>query len=136
MATIEIIRILIQDTGTPPLLSDSDITDILEVESNIYYAASLCCNSLAAYFAKKTRLAVDVIKIESNQKFEHYIALAKVYENRAKQGGGAGGSTLIGSGVILTGVSECEMASVESDTDRVESVFTMNLFDNPETEVG
>jgi len=135
MATLDTIRILIQDTGVPPLLSDEDITAIIEVEPNIYYAASICCSSLAAYFAKKVNLSVDVIEIESSQKFEHYTALAKVYENRAKQGGGVGGSSIVGTGVVVTGVSQSEIANVESDADRVESVFTMDLFDNPETEV-
>jgi hypothetical protein len=132
MATIDTIRILIQDTGLTPILSDSDITAALTVESNIYRASALCCRSLAAYYAKKVSLTVDVIKIENTQKYDHYISLAKVYDARAKEGGGNadGSESIVGMGVILTGVSTAEIESVTGDTDRVASIFSVGLDDD------
>lgn len=136
MTTIAILRALIQDTTATPILSDEDIEVIIEVESNVYYAASLCCNSIAAYYSSKTDMTVDVIKIANSQKFEHYTALAKVYAQRGKEGGGEGGSALIGTGVIATGISESEIASVESDSDRMSSSFTIGMFENIEDDSG
>lgn len=133
MATLETIRILIQDTATPPVLADADITAILSVEDNVYRAASACCRALAAYFAKKVSLTIDVIKIENTQKFEHFLALSKFYDQRAREGGGYSGAGAVGTGVLLTGVSVSEIDSVVADTDRVDSTFYVGMNDNPES---
>ena len=131
MATIDTIRILIQDTGLTPILSDDDLDAIVAVEDNVYRAASTCCRSLAAYYAKKVSLTVDVIKIENTQKFEHFLSLAKFYDQRAREGGGYSGAGAVGTGVLLTGVSVSEIDSVVADTDRVDSTFYMGQDDNP-----
>lgn len=133
MATIDTIRVLIQDTSLTPILSDANITAVLAIEDNIYRAASACCRAMAAYFAKKVSLTIDVIKIANNQKFEHYTALAKFYDQRAREGGGYVGAGAIGTGVLLTGVSSSEMDAVIDNTDRVDSVFYVGLNDNPDS---
>ena len=131
MATIDTIRVLIQDTGLTPIMADADIEAIISIEENVYRAASACCRALAAYFAKKVSLTIDVIKIENTQKFEHYIALAKFYDQRAREGGGYSTAGTIGTGVLLTGVSTSEMDTVIADVDRVDSVFYTGMTDNP-----
>lgn len=133
MSTIGTIRILIQDTDVTPILSDLQITDLLAVESDIYRCSALCCRAIAAHYAKKVSLSVDVIKISNEQKYEHYMALAKIYDQRAREG--AGSASLVGTGVILTGVSIDEIDSVLSDSDRVASVFSMGINDNPDSSV-
>ena len=131
MATIETIQALIQDYT---ILEDEQILAFMEIESNTYRVAALCCRSLAAYYAKKVSLTVDVIKIANEQKFEHYINLAKIYDQRAREGGGDSGGT-IGSGIVLTGVSINEMDTVIANADRVDPAFSMGLNDNPESSI-
>lgn len=131
MATIDTIRVLIQDTGLTPIMADEDIEAIISIEDNVYRAASACCRAMAAYFAKKVSLTIDVIKIENTQKFEHFVALAKFYDQRAREGGGYAGVGAIGTGVLLTGVSTSEIETVIADVDRVDSVFYTGMTDNP-----
>ena len=131
MATIDTIRVLIQDTGLTPIMADADIEAIISIEENVYRAASACCRALAAYFAKKVSLTIDVIKIENTQKFEHFVALAKFYDQRAREGGGYAGAGIIGTGALLTGVSTSEIDTVIADVDRVDSVFYTGMTDNP-----
>jgi hypothetical protein len=130
MATLDTIRVLIQDTSLTPIMADADIEAILSIEDNVYRAASACCRAMAAYFAKKVALTIDVIKIANNQKFEHYTALAKFYDQRAREGGGYIGGGSVGTGILLTGVSTSEMDAVIDNTDRVDSVFYVGLNDN------
>lgn len=130
-ATIEQIRMLTQDNGTPPLIPDADIQLILDLESNVYRAAAMVSNSLAAYFAKKVSLTAGPVKLQSTQKFEHYTDLADQYNQRAREGGGNVGGGGIGTGLIITGTSISTIEDVRSDPDRYDSAFYRGLDENP-----
>jgi hypothetical protein len=129
--TQEQIESLVQDKEG--LLEDSDYDVILLIESNLYRAAALACRLLAAKYAGKTKLKAGPVTLESQQKYDHYIDLAKAYDNRAEQGGGNvngnGGSTF--ALAQLTGVSIDQMNIVDSDTDRFPSTVRKGQFKNP-----
>ena len=127
MSTRDAVRILIQDNS---VLSYDDITAVLEVEDNVYYAASFCCDALAAHYSSKVDMDVDGIQISNSQKFEHYTELAKKYARYGREGRGEGSSASVGTGVILTGVSNAAIDSVDSDSDRVSSLFKIDMFTN------
>lgn len=123
---IEKLRILIQDPADgSELLSDADITAILEIESSIYRAAALCCKSLAAKYAQKVSITAGPTKIENQQKFEHYRNLAYEYDKRAAEGGGGSGSCK----PVVTGVSRAEMKLQAENDDRPDNAFTIGMFD-------
>lgn len=129
MATdIEKLRILIQDPADgSELLSDDDLTAILEIESSIYRAAALCCKSLAAKYAQKVSITAGPTKIENQQKFEHYRDLASEYDKRAAEGGGGSGSGSCRP--VVTGVSRAEMKLQAENDDRPDNAFTIGMFD-------
>lgn len=123
---IEKLRILIQDPADgSELLSDDDLTAILEIESSIYRAAALCCKSLAAKYAQKVSITAGPTKIENQQKFEHYRDLAYEYDKRAAEGGGGSGSCK----PVVTGVSRAEMKLQAENDDRPDNAFTIGMFD-------
>lgn len=123
---IEKLRILIQDPADgSELLTDDDLTAILEIESSIYRAAALCCKSLAAKYAQKVSITAGPTKIENQQKFEHYRNLAYEYDKRAAEGGGGSGSCK----PVVTGVSRAEMKLQAENDDRPDNAFTIGMFD-------
>ncbi len=134
--TIADLRLMTGDTGTPPIMEDAQYTLVLGIEnSNYYNAAFLACNSLAGIFAEKVSVTAGPVKIENQQKFEHYTELADKYRQMAREGlgdDGTGGSSLV-SAPCITGVSVSEMETVDSDEDRVPSTFTKGMDDNEDS---
>lgn len=136
--TIQIIRDLVSDNGTPSLLPDPAYQTILDLgETNAYRAAAVACRQLAALFSSKVDLKAGPVSLSNSQKAKAYRELANQYMLLADQGLGEDGDTDPAAGflgVILTGVSINDMDSVASDTDRPASKFTIGVHNNPETE--
>lgn len=132
--TIEQLRALVQDNGTTYLLEDPSYLEIIDLEVNTYRAAAVISRMIAAKYAGKVKVTAGPVSVENQQKFEHYTALAKAFDQQAREGGGGEGAGSLGAGAGapgLTGVSESEMQAVREDTDRPESAFKMNLTENP-----
>jgi hypothetical protein len=134
--TIDQLRLMTGDTGTPPIMEDAQYTLVIGIESdNIYNAAFLACNSIAGIFSEKVSITAGPVKIENQQKYEHYTDLADKYRQMAREGlgdvddNGGGGSSLV-SAPAITGVSISEMDSVDSDPDRYPSSFKKGMDDN------
>ncbi|MES0340678.1 MAG: hypothetical protein ABUK08_00020 [Candidatus Humimicrobiaceae bacterium] len=138
--TIDQLRLMTGDTGTPSIMEDAQYTLVLEIESsNIYNAAFLSCNSIAGIFAIKVSLTAGPVKIENQQKYEHYTDLADKYRQMAREGQGGdgnGGGSSLASAPGLAGVSISEMESVDSDPDRVPSKIKMGMDDNEDSTSG
>lgn len=141
VATLEQIRTLVADPTTPDataIFEDEHYEVILAIEPNVYRAAATAAKTLAAYYAGKVNVTAGPVKVENTQKFEHYEALAKTYDQRAREGGGEDGSTLgAGAGLpAMAGVSRGEMSAAREDTDRPLPAFTKNMdtYDNPSSE--
>lgn len=135
MATpLETIRVLVKDTASPPLVDDTEVQCILDLEGNIYRAAAAIARSYSAIYARRTSLTAGPVRLENTQRFEHYDALADAYDQRAREGGGSGAGA-VGASIELTGISISEIEANRDDQDRYGSVFYRGMDDNPsETE--
>lgn len=135
--TVDQLRILLQDIGTPPILEDADYAEIIAIEpNNIYDAAAIAAHSISASFAEKVKFTAGPVSLENEQKFEHYKSLADSYRQLAREGkggvNGGGGIALAGT-PVATGISINEMEAVEANTDRFPSKFTIGMDDNEDT---
>jgi len=88
-ATVQQLRILCGDPSSSAILMTSQYSAIIEIESNVYRAAALACRSIAATFAPKVEMGAGPAKMKLQQKYEHYMDLAKKYDSRAESGGGS-----------------------------------------------
>lgn len=138
--TIQTIRDLVSDNGTPPLLEDARYQTIIDLgETNAYRAGAVACRQLSALFSSKVDLKAGPVTLSNSQKAEAYRKLAVQYEQMADDGYGDDGTGTPAAGflgVLLTGVSIEEMDEVASDTDRPESKFTVGQDNNPESGEG
>lgn len=116
------VRRLINDVNsTSAQFQDEEISFFIDTESNIYGAASIACEALAAKYGGQVDKAVGDLKISLGQKYDHYRGLADKYNIRAKQKGAV---QLYGGGI-----SKADKLTQESDTDRVEPAFYKDMFD-------
>lgn len=135
MATIEQIRALVADPKTDsgePLFPDSHYEVLLSLDDNIYRIAADAARTIAFYYADKVTVKAGDVSVQNQQKAERYQALAKDYDQRAREGAGyTGGTYLTAYGEpAFTGVSLSEIESVQSDTDRYPSSFYLGVNDN------
>lgn len=149
MATAAQLRILISDPPTPgatPIFPNEHYDAIGAMETNLYKAAGNAARSLAAYFAQKVTVTAGPVKIESSAKSEHYIKIAKQFDDLSKTAGHVepGGSEIVPglvigapvSGGVLTGVQVSEIDGIRSDSDRYDSAFYRGLDDPNQDEMG
>lgn len=128
-ATVAQLRLLLNDPDDgDTLLTDAQYTVIIGIEENIYRAAALGAKTIAALFAEKVKWTAGPISLDNQQKFDHYLALAELFDSRAKAGGGWEGGVLT---PYLEGVSEDRMETFREDTDRVQPAFRIKMHDNP-----
>jgi hypothetical protein len=134
-ATEAQLRSLLQDpSGAGEKLSTADYSTIIALESNVYRAAAAGARMIAAKYAAKTDVKAGPVSVANSDKYEHYIDLAKSFDQRAREGGGVTGD-VTPLGPELTGVSTSEMEAVEDDGDRYGSAFRRGMTDNPPTDV-
>jgi hypothetical protein len=115
------VRLRVGDTTSgDQLLQDEEILAVLDEETNVNKAASVCARTISAYFARRVDKTVGKLKIAMNQASEHYAALADslAFEGGRKAAFWAGGVTL------------SDKEDTEADTDRWAPVFKMGQFDN------
>lgn len=103
-----------------PLLTDEEINAASSASSNNNLAAALCCEWIAAGFARKADKSVGPLSITLHQKYDQYIALASVLRLEDAY------STLPHAG----GISISEKETAEEDTDRVPPSFTVDGMDS------
>lgn len=133
--TVEQLKALVQDTdSSSQLISDGTYLEVMDLEVNSYKAAAVCCRIIAAKYAGKVKVTAGPVKVENQQKFEHYTALADAYDQQAREGGGGEGAGQLGVGggaPGLTGVSESEMDAIRLDSDIPDASFRKGVHDNP-----
>jgi len=127
------LRILVSDRIPNNVLDSVDYTAIIAMETNLYRAAALVAQSIAAYFATKIDTTVGPVKIQNSQKFKHYTDLAGKLEKRATSGKSKDDAFLASGGgaPVLTGVSNTEIDTAHEDTDRYKPAFKRGDLDNP-----
>lgn len=99
------------------IFDDGEIDAMLSLESNIYLAAALLADQLAARYASEANVSVDGLSVSSSNKTEKYRTLAAQLRERAISTGGGIGMPFVG------GISLSTMQSVDQDTDRNPSKF-------------
>ncbi len=115
-------RRLIGDVNsTSPEFSDEEMNFYIDTEASIFGAASLACQSLAAKYATQTYKSVGDLRINLEQKYEHYKELSEKYQSLSK----AKGSPQLYAG----GISKADKVVQEEDTDRVPPAFTVDMHD-------
>lgn len=132
--TVDQLRLMTGDTGTSEIMPDAQYDLVIAIESdNIYNAAFLASNSIAGIFAVKVSLTAGPVKLENQQKYEHYTDLADKYRQMAREGQGdvnGGGGSSLAAAPCITGISISEMETVNENTDRVPSKIKMGMDDN------
>ena len=125
------IRLYVGDISTSTaneLLADTDYTHFSSVTGNVWIAAQLAANSLAAKF---TGVASDVkskkvgdLEIEYSDAY----AAAEGYKLLASKFGRMAASQI---SPYAGGISRSDKAATEADTDRVDPMFARDMFSNP-----
>jgi len=119
------VRVLVGDTDVnEQRITDEEITFFLsQGGDDVYRASAVACRALAAKYAHLVDVDVDSggLSAKYSQRSAAYEVRARQLETLAKKYGDVGlGVPLVG------GLSRSEMQSVESDTDRFDSVFSVN----------
>jgi hypothetical protein len=106
------------------LMSDEGIMFFLASEGgNVYEAAAVIAEALAMRFATTVQKSVGSMSISAQQKYEHYLELAKMLRARA--------DLYVNARPLVGGISKADKATQESDPDRVVPAFSVKLFDVP-----
>lgn len=123
------VRLLIGDTDTDDQqLSDEEIEYLLTQYTNVYRAASLAAKTLAAKYSRQVGSSIETLRVFAADRYKQYMDLSgKLNTEYKRQGAGGLGTP------IVTGVSQSDIALVESDEDRVKSAFKKEMFDIQET---
>jgi hypothetical protein len=118
------LKLLVGDLSTSSsgeLLKSAECTYFINRFGSAEAAAPHACLAIAAQFADQVSKSVGDLRIDAQQKVEHYLTLAKSLER---------GLTL-GAVPHAGGISQARKQTVESDTDRVVPSFRMGLHDDP-----
>jgi len=123
---VDAVRFLIGDTDSlASALSDAEITFALDqTAENVTLAAALCARALAARYARMVDTKFETVETRYSQLRANYEALARQLTADAKRAGGMGLP-------VAGGISNADVDSVDSDTDRVRPFFRDGLMTNP-----
>lgn len=111
------------DSSNQQVQNEEIIFSLAQASDEIYGAAALTARAIAARYSRLVDSAVDQTGIQASysQRQQHYMDLAFELERQAKKYGGAS------LGVPSAGgLSRSEVQSVESDDDRVPSMFVID----------
>jgi hypothetical protein len=121
---LDAVRFLIGDTnGADPQCQDGEINFTLaQYGQNVYKAASLCCKTIAARYARLADTTIETLRVSHSQKQAHYLELASTLWDTAM-------------GVVvpvpfIAGISKADIYANRINPDRVLSAFRDDLFDN------
>ena len=124
--TADELKLLIGDLSTSSsgeLLKSAECTYFLTAYGSARAAAPHAARAVAAMFADQVGKSVGDLRLDAQQKFEHYSTLAKSLERQV---------TMTAT-PYAGGISIAAKQAVEQDTDRVAPAFRVGLHDNPAT---
>ena len=120
------VRLMIGDTdSTMELLSDEEIQVALDDTESNGEAAAICCTFIAGSFARKVSHSIDDVKIEAQQKYDHYKDLAAMF--RTNPGALAGGIPRLR--MFVGGISIAKRDDMLNDADRIQPNFRLGQDD-------
>lgn len=126
---IDKVRFLIGDTDVSnAVVSNEEITGLVTLMGSVYLAAAQAADGLAGKYSRSVSFAVEGLRIENTQKYEHYRGLAQTLRAQASLASGGLGTPFVG------GVSKSAMDTVDDDPDREPSRFKVGQMDFPGTE--
>jgi hypothetical protein len=112
------VRFLLGDTSNSAateLLADGEVTWLLTEETNVYRAAAVGAEAIAAKFSRLADTSVGDVSVQNSQKSKQYLELAKrLYTSATGKGTGA---------AFLGGYSISDRDTRLDDTDRVLPFF-------------
>lgn len=117
--TSDQVRFLVGDTSnsaSTELLADGEITWILTQETNVYRAASVAAEAIAAKFSRLADTSVGDVSVSNSQKSAQYKDLAKRLALKATKRGSAA--------AFAGGISVSDRDTRLDDTDRVDPFFS------------
>jgi len=118
-SNLDLVRILVNDTTGS--LSDETINYFLASEPSVWYAAAMCCDTLASQAGGQTSLTVGDLSIAYSA--GEYKTMAKSYRIR-----GARGAVPFAGGISVSAKD-----TEKDDTDRVAPAFSIGMHDDPGT---
>lgn len=114
------LRFEIGDTDSnEPLLDDAEIAYIQAAEASFSMRASVCCEHIAAKFARDVKYKIDGFSEDAQDKYDRYIALAKKFAASASDSYPWAGS-----------IVAADKERIEADTSLVKPRFTLGLDKN------
>jgi len=122
----EAVRFWAGDTDTTDqLLNDAEIDYILTLESQIFLAAALACESIASKFSRKADTENGTLKVWASQRASTYMSKAKDLRRRAA----------VQSEVYAGGRTKTNKNNLDTDTNDTQPGFKVGQDDNPGTDV-
>lgn len=116
------VRFILQDTNsTFPLLQDEEINFLITQEGDVFQAAAIGAERIAAFFARRTDIKIGDYSESAAKYFEHYTKLAKKLKADAMR-------RLVVP--YVGGLSKDEKETDEQDQDLVQPIFKKDLFRN------
>ena len=122
------VRLLVGDTDTTdPQVTDEEIAFALtQGVDDVYVAGAVICRALSGKYARLVDSSVESVSASYSQRATQYAELATRLTQDSKRLGS------VGLGVPdAGGISISDMASVETDPDRVPGAFRIEEFTNP-----
>lgn len=107
---------------TDQFLTDEEVNSASSQSGSNEGAAAMCCEWIAAGFARKADKTVGPLHIALQQKYEHYIELASRFRANLSV------YALPSAG----GIDVDDVDDMVSDTNRVEPSFRVGMMDHPD----
>ena len=117
------VRLRIGDTSSSnTFLKDEEIFGVVDnTGGGNTMAAAVCADLIAARVARKVSISEGAFSASLQMQYNHYRSLAKRLRLEARAGTGV---------VYGGGLSQADVSSVESDSDRVVPAFRVGQFDS------
>jgi hypothetical protein len=124
-STKDKVRLLIGDTdSSEPYLQDEEIDFFLSQNSDAVERSALdACEAIIARLSRQVDSSIESISVSASQRVAQFTRLAQRLKKKIQNGNNQ-------LGAVVSGVSISEMNSVEGNSDRPESAFRLNQFDN------
>lgn len=123
------LKLAVGDTSTSAtleLLSTGECAYLRSTYGSVANAAPYAAEAIAAKYARQVGRAVGDLRIDAQQRYEHYIDLASALRR---------GVALRNAVPYAGGISQSDKQGYEDDSDRVVPAFTVGQFDSPGVQV-
>lgn len=122
-STLDAARLLLGDTdSTDQQFTDSELNYFISLYPTSFAAAAMAARSAAAKYARLVDKSLGDLKIAYSQRHRQYLLLSESLDTQA---------SMVAASPFLGGASIADKESMYEDSDRVQSYFRRDQFDNP-----